>query len=52
MPAIVSVASLGTGEINQCGNVLLIVPVAAIYSGGIVGWRISYRHYMEGPVLC
>ena len=40
MPVIVPVEWLGTDETQQCGSVRGIVPVAAVDSAGVVGWRI------------
>ena len=34
------VSALNKMGFNRCGSVLLIVPVAGIYSVGIIGWRI------------
>ena len=36
---------LGIHGIQHCSSVPSIVPVAVIEPAGIVGWRISYRHY-------
>ena len=50
---ILPVKSLDTeDEINQCGVVVCrVVPVAAVYSAGIVAWRIR-TGTVEGLLQC
>ena len=48
-PSVVPGKQIGACGINQCGSGVVVcavvVPVAATYRAGVVGWRIPYRHY-------
>lgn len=46
------VKSIGPDGIDQCGSVRRVVPVAAMYSAGDVGWRIPALDYRGTITIC